>query len=152
MLNRRCETFPASKISFSKKCRVWACSLVRGKTLFQTTDKSVKLPSGKSAALVASSEQLSGKFPLNQAVSTSTRRTWPGLPSLIITQSWPGPRRRFRFPTVTHIRRPARHDEIVTMAKNMSLHESTSPPFSTAARSMSPPMRLSRSQSGTTSP
>ena len=38
------------------------------------------------------------------------------------------------------------------LPKNMSLHATTRPPFSSAARSMSPPARDSASQSGVTSP
>jgi hypothetical protein len=53
ILNRRCETFPASRISFSKKCLVWACSLVRGKNTFPDEDKSVNsLPATRPHSLL----------------------------------------------------------------------------------------------------
>ena len=58
-----------------------------------------------------------GALPLKWRVSTSTRRIVPAAPSRTIVQSWPGPRRRLRFPAVAHVRRIAGHDQVVPRAE-----------------------------------
>jgi hypothetical protein len=102
--------------------------------------------------LQTSSEQLSGKLPLKCAVSTSTRRTVPRAPSCITHQSWPGPRLRLvSHPSLMSAARPGMM-RLWRWPKNSSEVATTSPPCSTAAKSTSPPARLTESQSGATSP
>jgi hypothetical protein len=92
------------------------CLQFRARSTGFQTNRILQTFNWQPAALQASSEQLSGKFPLNQEVSTSSRRICRAAPAddgPIVT----GPAPPLGFPAVAHIYRSSRHDQIVTVAK-----------------------------------
>ena len=86
----------------------------------------------------ASRLQAPGAFPLKWRVSTSTRLIVPGAPRRTIVQSWPGPRRRLVSQPSPMLRASPGMIRLCRDPKNMSLHATTMPPCSAAARSTSP--------------
>ena len=121
-----------------------------GTSVSHRTVRPSKLPGpGYPSHPVASMRQVTGWFPLNDVVSTSTAVTTPCTPSRTIAQSSPGPRRRRRVshPSTSSPRGPYRPGcelqgpgsrRCSFSPKDSSLAATTVPPTQREARSHSP--------------
>ena len=116
MLKRTCVTSPIPQSSSSNAWRACGCRGVRGSSSRHGAASNDRRMAAWSAAQ-ASRLQAPGALPLKWRVSTSTRRIVPAAPSRTIVQSWPGPAAPLGLPAVAHVRRVARHDQVVPRAE-----------------------------------